>query len=225
MRRYLHPALPAPGERLLLDRATSHHLLEVCRHPRGEPLRLFDGRGQEARCRLVGVEGGQALVEGLEEVHTPPAGARRVLLLALCKGPAFETALRMASELGVGEIRPVLAARSNLRRGNAERWRRVLEAASRQCGRAELPALAELAPLGTAMAAPDLPTTRWVATLAADLKPPPTGDLALLVGPEGGLSATELAEAHTAGFEPVGLGPLVLRVDTAVAAALARALG
>lgn len=224
-RRYLHPVLPAPGARLLLDRAASHHLLEVCRHPRGAPLRLFDGRGREALCRLVGVEGNLALVEGLQEPRESFSGSWRVLLLALCKGPAFEAALRMACELGVGEVRPVLAARSNLRRGNEDRWRRVLEAASRQCGRATLPALAELSPLPVALEAQGLPAERWVATPTAPLAAHSGEDLALLIGPEGGLDEAEIAAARAAGFTPVGLGPLILRVDTAVAAALARALG
>jgi 16S rRNA (uracil1498-N3)-methyltransferase len=164
-------------------------------------------------------------LEALEEPREAQDGPWRVLLLALCKGPAFETALRMACELGVAEVRPVLTARSNLRQGNPERWRRVLEAASRQCGRASLPLLADREPLAAAVTATRLPAERWVAAPSAPLAAPWSSDLALLIGPEGGLNEAEIVAARDAGFTPVGLGPLVLRVDTAVAAALARALG
>jgi 16S rRNA (uracil1498-N3)-methyltransferase len=76
-----------------------------------------------------------------------------------------------------------------------------------------------------ALEAQGLPAERWVATPTAPLAAHSGEDLALLIGPEGGLDEAEIAAARAAGFTPVGLGPLILRVDTAVAAALARALG
>jgi 16S rRNA (uracil1498-N3)-methyltransferase len=224
MRRYHHAALPAPGERLTLPRDTSHHILQVCRHPRGEPLTLFDGAGSEATCTLVDVKGGQAVV-ACTALLPPCAPTHRVtLLLALCKPAAWETSMRMATELGVDHIQPVLCSRSTVRKLRLERWQRVLVAACEQSGRRWLPTLAAPLPLVRALCEPSLPSRRLqMAPGAPSPAPEPhRGDLALLVGPEGGLSAQEQAEAAQAGFEPAGLGTHVLRVDTAVAAALAR---
>lgn len=224
MRRYHHTVLPAPGERLTLPKDTSHHILQVCRHPRGKPLRLFDGAGSEASCTLVDVTGGRAVVS-CTELLPPCAPCRRLtLLLALCKPAAWETALRMATELGVDHIQPVLCSRCSVRKLRLERWQKVLVAACEQSGRRWLPSLAAPLPLSQALCEPSLPPERL--QLAPGAPSPaleaPGGDLALLVGPEGGLSEQEQAEATQAGFEPAGLGHHVLRADTAVAAALAR---
>ncbi len=221
-RRYHHPTLPAPGEQLTLPKEVSHHILQVCRHPRGEPLSLFDGQGGEVQCRLAGVQGPRAVVEGLERL--PPCAPERrvVLLLALCKPAAWETSLRMATELGVDELWPLLTARATVRQMRAERWQRVLLAACEQSGRRWLPSLREPQPLPEALQRPSLPATRLLLAPGVAPLPSPSGDLALLVGPEGGLSADERAEAVQAGFEPAGLAGHTLRVDTAVAAALAR---
>ncbi len=222
-RRYHSPDLPKPGERRRLSQATSHHLLRVRCLARGAELILFDGQGNELRCRLVAVEGSRALVEGLEAFTSPAAPETRLeLLQALCKGPAFESALRMATELGVGRLRPVRCARSNLRTDRQERWQRVLVAAAEQCGRCRLPQLDALRPLEQVLADPELPSRRLVLVPGAGSPKVAGEDLALLVGPEGGLDEQELAAARAAGFEDAGLGPWTLRTDTAAAAALAR---
>ncbi len=222
-RRYHHPALPQPGERAVLPKDTSHHILQVCRHPRGEPLTLFDGVGGEARCTLVDVERSRAVV-ACDELLPPCSPSRRLtLLLALCKPAAWETSLRMATELGVDHVQPVLCARSTVRKLRLERWQKVLVAACEQSGRRWLPTLSSPASLLRALEEPSLPSRRLLlAPGASPALPSPTGDLALLVGPEGGLSAQEHAAALQAGFEATGLGTHILRVDTAVAAALAR---
>ena len=221
-RRYHHPALPAPGERQTLPKDTSHHILQVCRHPRGEPLQLFDGAGAEAHCLLVDVQGQRAVVECTALLPACAPSRRVVLLLALCKPTAWETSLRMATELGVDLVQPVLAERSTVRKLRLERWQKLLVAACEQSGRRWLPTLHEPLPLERALRAPSLPSRRLLLSPDASPLPSASGDLALLVGPEGGLSDQERAQALQAGFTPAGLGAHVLRVDTAVAAALAR---
>jgi len=221
-RRYHHPALPAVGERTVLAKATSHHLLQVCRHPRGEPVTLFDGVGAEAQCVLVDVQGPRAVLE-CQALSPPCTPARQVtLLLALCKPAAWETSLRMATELGVDRVQPVICTRCSVRKLRLERWHKVLVAACEQSGRRWLPQLLEPLSLNRALQEPSLPSRRLL--LAPDAPPlaATPGDLALLVGPEGGLSDDERALADQAGFEATGLAHHVLRVDTAVAAALAR---
>jgi 16S rRNA (uracil1498-N3)-methyltransferase len=222
-RRYHVTPLPSPGERIELPRETSHHILQVCRHPRGEPLLLFDGQGREHRCALVDVRGQRAVVEGLEALPVAPPPPPIALLLALCKPTAWETAVRMATELGISDLQPVLATRSTVRRLRIERWLKLVVAACEQSGRRWLPRLHEPLPLPSALEAPWLPQRRLLlAPGAPSDRESTSGGMALLVGPEGGLSDEEQAQARQAGFEPTGLSSHVLRVDTAVAAALAR---
>lgn len=225
-RRYLCREIPSPGCVVRLDPATSHHVLRVAVLPRGRRLGLFDGRGTEAVGRLVGVEEGLAVVEVLagstEQVVPAPLPRRIDLLLSVCKGPPYERMLRMATELGATRLLPVLTHRAVPRGDRGERWERVLQAAAEQCGRADLPALLPALPLPDALALSDLPAVRLVLHPGGPVRDARAGDLALLVGPEGGLTPDELEAAAHAAFEQVGLGPLTLRADTAVAAALAR---
>lgn len=127
----------------------------------------------------------------------------------------------MATELGVKTIQPVQARRSTVRKLRLARWERLLVSACEQCGRRWLPTLREPTSLLQALEGVRQLPTRLVLAPDAPVGPgSPTGDRALLVGPEGGLSDEELAEALEAGFVPAGLGEHVLRVDTAVAAGL-----
>lgn len=220
-RRYWSAVIPAPGERATLDPAASHHLLVVCRHPRGDVVVLFDGASRQARCRLVDVVRGRAVLEGLAEPAPPSLPSPLVvLLLARVKAGPFETALRMAAELGVHRIRPLTTARTVVTPGRDDRWERLLVAAAGQCGRDDVPALDPPLSLAEALAS-ELPGDRLLMAPGAPVAPRPHGDRALLVGPEGGFTDEEQEAAQAAGFRAAGLGSWTLRTDTAVAASLA----
>jgi 16S rRNA (uracil1498-N3)-methyltransferase len=151
------------------------------------------------------------------------------LAQAVIANDAMDYALRKATELGATAIQPVRTVRSApLPSGErAERrrlhWQQVAVAACEQCGRNRVPAVASAVPLAAWLggwSGPGLvlaPGT--VQSLSAIAKP--DGPLALLVGPEGGFAAAEVALAERAGWQPVGLGPRVLRAETAGVAALA----
>jgi 16S rRNA (uracil1498-N3)-methyltransferase len=224
VRRFRVPALPAPGERLPLDAAASHHLLHVCRHPRGARLVVFDGAGSEVEVALADVDG-VAVIEGLG----PPRSARPRhalhLVLALPKGPALDAALRMAVETGATHLHPALSERTIARGERPDRWERILASAAQQCGRADVPLLAPLLPLAEAAAAVPAGADRRVAVPGAERLAASEGDAAVAIGPEGGLTAREVDRLLAAGWAPMGLGEWVLRVDTAVAVALASARG
>ncbi len=223
MRRFPAPGLPAEGGRITLDEAASHHLLRVTGVARGERVLLFDGQGLEAEAELVGVERGIAVLE-LEAPRPGVRGEEVWLLPALVKHEAMDTLIRMSVELGVTRILPVLAERSVARGERAERWRRVVASAAAQCGRADVPEVLEPLPLVAALERVPADLDRRIYTPGAPLRSPPLGPCALLLGPEGGWSAREVADATTRGFQPEGLGPRVLRADTAAAAVLARRL-
>jgi 16S rRNA (uracil1498-N3)-methyltransferase len=201
----------------------AHHMLRVVGVAPGEAVELFSPDGRVAVARLVGVEGGEAVLDAAASGPGPELDWPETwLLVSVLKGPAFDAALRMATELGVTRVVPVLAERTIARGDRRPRWDRVVESAVQQCGRSRAPALVGPRPLAACLA--DLPAEMAlrVCVPGAASGVVAQGPAAVMVGPEGGWTAAEVERAHAAGAQPMGLGPFVLRADTAVAAALSR---
>jgi 16S rRNA (uracil1498-N3)-methyltransferase len=218
-RRFLAMPLPSIDEIAVLSQTVSHHLLRVVQVPRGSRVVLFDGQGLEAEGELIGVEDGLARVQLCEDPRPVRSGHGLILLVGLPKKPAWDHSLRMATELGVTEIRAFPAHRSVVRSARPERWGRIVEAAAAQCGRGDVPRLVAFDHLSQALVT--LPAQRLVCVPGAPLRGVLDADTALLLGPEGGLTDLEVQQARAAGFEAFGLSRWTLRADTAVAAALA----
>ena len=225
MRRFFSPVLAAPGEQLRVGEAAAHHLLRVVGLAPGERLALFDGQGGAVVAQLLRAEGGEAvvLVESAVDLPRPP-GLR--LVLGQLKGPALDAALRMSTEQGVTEVIVVAAERSVPKgEGRLDRWERVTRAAVAQCGRADAPVLRGPMRLIDALEAIPSEVERRICLPGAPALGPAEGEVAVLVGPEGGWSPKEVALSVAAGCRPMSLGPWVLRADTAVVSALALARG
>jgi 16S rRNA (uracil1498-N3)-methyltransferase len=222
MRRFACAVVPDPGTRVRLDAEVSRHLLQVTRVPRGGEVVLFDGRGRSAVARLVAVQGDCAELEvlSLEQAQAPTAALWACL--AVTKGSRFETAIRMAVELGATRIVPVLAGRSIARGDRRARWQRVIDGAVSQSGRAFEPELAAMVSLGAVLKLPSPEFLRWMCVPGAAPVSGSLGPAAVLVGPEGGWTEREVATAREAGWHEAGLGTTVLRAETAVASALTR---
>jgi 16S rRNA (uracil1498-N3)-methyltransferase len=209
------------AERITLDVAGSHHLLRVVGIAPGETVEVFDSAGEIARAQLVGVEQGAAVLAIVERVAAS-ARPQRWLLVAVVRPAAMEIVLRMGTELGLDHLWPVWTERTVRKASERrERWVRIAESAAEQCGRATVPTIASPRPLEEALA--DVPCAdRFVAVPGAvSLAAAPTGDAAIVVGPEGGLTPRELEGAQALGFRAVTLGPHTLRTETAAVAALA----
>lgn len=220
MRRF---AVPQLQEGLLrLDPAASHHLLRVLRTPRGAPVGLRDEGGRVAEGRLVEVDGGVAVILA-GPASAPPPPPRRELLLGLPKAALAEEAVQLGTEAGLQRIVGLRAERSPRPEPRADRLLRIAESAARQCGRPDLPELRLVDALPTALALFG-EGARFVATPGAGGVSPVAGPAILAVGPEGGWSEGEQAQLEAAGFEPLGLGPWILRAPTAVAVGLGRLL-
>jgi 16S rRNA (uracil1498-N3)-methyltransferase len=169
----------------------------------------------------------------LEKLPPAPPSARLELYAALIKFDRFEWIVEKATELGVTEIIPVEAARSDrgLEKAAAkrvERWRRIALESSQQSRRAVLPEIAEPISLNDAIARPGsyrfaLDETPGAAPLLGALPPVRAAQdtVAILTGPEGGWTEEERACFAAAAWTPVSMGPLILRAETAVIAALA----
>lgn len=222
LRRFRAPALPMAGGPVRLDPKTSHHLLRVTGVAPGEAVELFDGGGLSALARLDGVEEGVALLQA-EPATVGEAGPERWLLVGLLKGPAFDLALRMATELGVHQVVPLLSERAVATGDRHDRWARIVDAAVAQCGRARGPELHPPLRLDEALdLVPDEVPLFVALPDAPDAPPVGPGPAAVLVGPEGGFSPAEVDRCLARGARPLRLGRWVLRADTAVVAALAR---
>lgn len=220
------------SEELLVDGAEGRHAVEVLRLEPGENVLVGDGRGTVAEGAVLSA-GHDGLRVAVHHRYEVPAPAPEFLLVqALPKGDRGPLAVDLATELGVDRIVPWTAARCVTRwrddrvaKGVAK-WRAAARAASKQSRRPRLPEVAE--PM----------TTREVCGLLADvdlalvlheqarrpmaeLTIPTSGTVAVVVGPEGGLTDGEVVAFRAAGAHAVRLGPEVLRTSTAGAAALA----
>jgi 16S rRNA (uracil1498-N3)-methyltransferase len=228
MRRLPFHPLPALGEEGRFDRDAAKHA-RVLRLRAGDEVELFDGIGRRVVATLV-ERGGELGFEVVRELAERPPLPPRELVLGLPKGPDLEAAVRVATELGATSIRLAVTERSvpRLEGGRdekkLERLRRIALEASRQSERDRAPSIHPLAPLLEAASAVDRSLDRFVAAERAVAAGPRVTreGAAIVIGPEGGFTERELSALQALGFVPVSLGPTILRVSTAVAAALAR---
>lgn len=226
-----HPLAGIPSVTVTGERA--HYLGRVLRLKAGDECLLFDGDGLDYPATVTQA-GRRALTLGLGPPRTVATESPLFshLMLAVTRGSRMDLALQKAVELGASTLAPVFTERCGVRLGPDQiprrlgHWQGVIAAATEQCGRARIPELTPPMGLdeGLARLAP-APTTRLVLDPAnggtlADV-PLPAGGVVVLVGPEGGLTAGELAAAARHGFRGVSLGPRVLRAETAPLALLA----
>jgi 16S rRNA (uracil1498-N3)-methyltransferase len=232
MKRLLFPAA-APGA-LTLDGPGFHHLVRVLRVRAGDTLELFDGKGTVFPAVVQTLEVESARLE--VAAGTPRAAMRELIIVqALPKADKLEWVLQKCTELGAAAFVPMFTERtvvkpSGREDGKLERWRKIVEEAARQCGRADVPRVeaprglpeavrglsqALVLVLDTAQGAAVSLSQAWAG------EPSATRPVALVIGPEGGLSAAELEQLREAGAVPVTLGSRVLRTETAALSALA----
>jgi len=215
-----------------LTGADAEHLVRVLRVEPGQSYELSDDRNvylaevELARKSLV-------TFRVIEQLPDPPPTVHLTLLPALFKFDRFEWLVEKATELGVSAIHPWEATRTD--RGLAQasakrltRWQKIAAEASQQSRRAHLPQIGRTLRLAQALEtaaevrlvldeSPDAP-----ALLSSLPKTrTPNDRVALLLGPEGGFAESERAQALAAGWSVVGLGPTILRTETAAVAALA----
>lgn len=221
-----------------------HHLTRVLRLRAGETVTVADGSGGWRPYRVgrghPGPAGASVAVEDAPasgrgpgpEVHLEAEGElqrepelcpRLAVAFALTKGDKPELVVQKLTELGVDRILPVLSdrsiARPNVHKTAAlgERWRKIAREAARQCRRATIPAVDDLAPLAKLAGHPGLVVAERGGRSADALSSPSGGEVLVVVGPEGGFAKEEV-EALTP-WRRLGLGPHVLRAETAALAA------
>jgi len=216
-----------PQDRLVLPEHAAHHAARVLRLREGDLALLFDGRGGEYEARLSMPGRGQVAAEiGARRDAERESPLAVTLVQAVSSGEKMDFTIQKAVELGVAAIQPLLTSKSVVRL-SAEReakklahWKRVAIAACEQCGRNQIPEIRE--PVA-------LERYRPSAGSKILLSPSGSGKLAdfaqgpvvLAAGPEAGFSDSDERFLLRAGFQPVRLGPRILRTETAALAALA----
>jgi 16S rRNA (uracil1498-N3)-methyltransferase len=224
--------LPEPklcsGMVIRLPEELRKHLQTVLRLQPGDEIQLFNGAGQLA----ISILKENSEVELLDVVNYPSPACSLSLIQGMPKGDKLELILQKGTELGVNQFhltameRSVGHLKSDRKQKRLERWRKIIQEAARQSRQYHLPMLE----VGTSL-------PRVLSTVKADLKlllweestiplrevlpPQPPQQIAVLVGPEGGISQQEADYAMAQGYQAVRLGPRILRTETAGLAIMA----
>ena len=221
------------GLTLWLGEEQARYLGKVLRLRRGDDLSVFNGNDGEFTATVDTIGKAEVSVTLTTPVETRVESPLRIhLVQGVSRGERMDFVVQKATELGVKRISPVLteygvvkldATRAGKRR---DHWQKVAVSACEQSGRTRPPLIDMPVPLNawfggkTSEADVDLVLQPGTTGMLTSI-PEPQTKICLLVGPEGGFSATEYDDAALAGFAPVSLGPRILRTETAAIAAIA----
>ena len=228
-----------PPHRLHLDAQIdlsddqAHYLRSVMRKSLGDDLLVFNGQEGEWRALIQSIDKRRVSIKLMEQTRTQPTSRGPVLLQALVKRSALDLIVEKATELGVARIQLLITDHTNASHTNLERLKAIAQEASEQCERLDVPEIHEPQKLSTyLLKGGHKPLIFADETTARDINhaksmidklmaQAPYADPAILIGPEGGFSASEreaiAAVPHCLG---VNLGPTILRADTAAIVAI-----
>lgn len=229
--RIYHPHQFIIGSEAELTALAAQHVSKVLRLREAAPLILFDGAGNACRATIASVGKHKVIVIYQELLAGQTESPLHIHLgLGISKGERMDYAIQKAVETGVSEITPLITEHTVVklddkrRTSRQQHWHGVIISACEQCGRNRLPILHEVSMLDV-----------WLPVVDAgqklvfdgdgkpgmrDIQPAPR-NVAVLVGPEGGLSEAEVRLAKQYAFTHVRLGPRVLRTETAAVAIIA----
>ncbi|MEI6051851.1 MAG: RsmE family RNA methyltransferase [Opitutaceae bacterium] len=232
------PVQAEPTE-LILSADESHHLIVVNRAALGHTVVAFDGRGSEWICELALADKRAARLKVRFKQKIQPLPFSITLGQALPKGGTMDDIVRKATEIGATRIVPLASERTQVHLDadrsdkKIEKWTHAALEAAKQCGNPWLP---EITPVQSAIAfmesargydlkliaslQPGAKSLKSVLAASTDALGRRPRSAVWLVGPEGDFTPAELSVARSAGFEPITLGPLVLRCETAAVYAL-----
>ncbi|MDQ2660707.1 MAG: 16S rRNA (uracil(1498)-N(3))-methyltransferase [Actinomycetota bacterium] len=220
----------APGAIVTLSGDEARHAVAVSRVRLGERIAIGDGRGAVVHGTVTSTGPRELTLEADEIVIEEMPATRITLVQALAKGDRDELAVQASTEIGVDAVIPWSAARSVSRwegpkaEKGRQRWATIVREAVKQSVRAWLPQVGGLAATGelaSRLAGAQILVLEPTATTALTDLRSDGRDIALVVGPEGGITPAELDRLIAAGAEPVRLGASVLRTSTAGPAAIA----
>ncbi|MEN8693705.1 MAG: RsmE family RNA methyltransferase [Akkermansiaceae bacterium] len=226
-RFYIPPARWADS--LALSGEEAHHCRRVMRKQVGDVIEIFNGEGSWARGAITHL-GNEVAIEVTESGETPKPTLEVELAVGIPKGKTFDLVIQKSVELGVLRIQPLITEQGMVRFDGkdavrkAEKWSRLALEACKQCGQNWLPEVLETQNFSAWLPNRVRADFEIISALTEESKPlrdvlpeiPASGFTRVFVGPEGDFSPAEYELAAETSMHPASLGPLVLRVETAV---------
>jgi len=237
LRRFFIPPEQMGKYESVISGDDAHHLRDVLKIQPEDLVVVFDGQGREFRARIVSVTRQQIRVAMLDRLE---ADTDSVLDLTIGQGylkdKKMDTVVRQLTELGVVRWVPFLSRRSipspNPQRlkGRYQRWQKISMESLKQCRRSRAMSISAVVSFDEALkqaATSDLKVIFWEGAKAAAVmhrqRPSIPASIFMMIGPEGGFDEKEISLAKQAGFEVAGMGPRILKAETAVLTAAAMA--
>lgn len=208
----------------------ANHIKNVLRKQVNDEIICFDGMGNEYTTAIIEIEKGKIFLSVIFAKHLKDENRiRKILIQGLPKHSKMDEIVKKSTELGVDKIIPLLTERSIAKGEHLERWLKIAKEASQQSARLNLPEISPLLKFNDILSSSSEYRLKLIPfegekfrSIKSELRKHPHVDsIAVLIGPEGGFSAEEVAKANANGFKSVTLGNHILRTETAGPAVLA----
>lgn len=235
------------GERVTISGEKARYLISVLRCNAGDELQVFDGEGSFYKSRILGIDNKKVIIDLSDKISfDTESRLNLVLIQGILKGEKMDLVIQKTTELGVKEIIPVITERSQVRHTRkTDRWRKIAEEASKQCGRSKIPIVHEAVNFDKLFTIHYPPPQNgfifyeeggislkeavkigigdWGLGVSSSANPQPLNSgpaIFAAIGPEGGFTEDEVSVAISKGLITVSLGKRILRAETAAISAV-----